>query len=247
MLQATGKHGRPLSRSYVNKMVDRIRRAFSWAVECEIIDSASYTAMKEVKGLQRGRTSAPEAERVKAVDDSVVEETLKHCSQVVGDMIRLQRMTGARPGEICNLTPAMIDRSGEVWMAKLQVNKGAWRGQDRTIYIGPASQAILLPYLLREVSSPIFSPKEADFERRERLRAQRKTPLNSGNKSGSNVVKTPKRSPGDAYTPMSYNRAIAYACDKVWPVPDGASREEAAAWRARYWWSPNLTATRSRN
>ncbi len=239
MLEATGKHGKPLSRSYINKMVDRIKRAFSWGVSRKIVKPDNWIAIKELKGLARGRTTAPESEKIKPVSDAVVEKTLQHTSQVIGDMIRFQRATGARPGEICAMTPSMIDQSGSVWIARLVHHKNAWRGKERNIFIGRVGQAIIERYLNRDPNAPLFSPKEADAERREKLRANRKTPLNSGNKKGTNIAAKPKRSPGTAYTPMTFNRAIAYACEKAWPTPANATTAEAAAWRAKYFWSPN--------
>ncbi len=56
MLDATGKHDRPLSRSYINKLVDRIRRALKWAFSRQIIKPDNYTAMKALEKLDRGRS-----------------------------------------------------------------------------------------------------------------------------------------------------------------------------------------------
>ncbi len=49
------------------------------------------------------------------VEDSTVEATLPYLSAVVADMIRLQRLTGMRPGEVCAVRPCDVDRSEEVW------------------------------------------------------------------------------------------------------------------------------------
>ena len=228
------------SRAYINKMVDRIRRMFRWATENELVDVSVYTALMTVKGLQLGRTTAPETAPVKPVDDLIVEQTIVYCSPVVADMIRLQRLTGMRPGEICVLTPSMIDRSssGSVWIANPPLHKTAYRGLERTIYLGPQAQAILQPYLDREPSLQLFSPAEADRLRRAKLSAARTTPPSSGNSVGTNRKAKPKRSPGESYTTQSYGQAVMYACSRAFQVPDGTP-EEKAAWRARYFWSPN--------
>ncbi len=239
MLDATGSRGKPLSRKYINKMIERIRRAFSWGVENELIEAHVCAALREVKGLKKGRTTAPEPPRVIGVPDAIVAQTLPFCSTVVADMIKIQQLTGMRPGEVVCLTPAMVDRSGEVWIADLVDHKTAYRGSDRRIFIGPKAQLILLKYLLRASDAALFSPREAEAERRQKQHANRVTPLSCGNVPGSNVVEAPKRTPGTSYTSESYNRAIAYACEKVWPVPKGASKEEASSWKEKYWWSPN--------
>jgi integrase len=41
--------------------------------------------------------------------------TIEHLPDVVADMVQLQRLTGARPGEICDIRPGDINRKGDVW------------------------------------------------------------------------------------------------------------------------------------
>ena len=250
MLEATGAHGKPLSRRYINRQLDRIRRAFRWGVEEEMIEPNIYEALRAVAGLKLGRTTAPEPPKVTAVPDSVVDATLPHLTSVVASMVKLQQLTGMRPGEVCSLTPSMIDTSSEVWVANIVAHKTAYRGAERTVYIGPRAQEILKPYLAREADAHLFSPAEAEAERRAKLRAARVTPLSCGNSTGTNVLEKPTRQPGTRYTTHSYGRSVGYGCAKQWPIPDGASREEAAAWRERWWWTPNqlrhAAATRAR-
>ncbi len=75
MVQATGRHGKPLSRGYINDMIGRIVRMFQWGVENEIVTASVYQSLKAVRGLQAGRTIAPDHEPVEPVDDSIVEAT----------------------------------------------------------------------------------------------------------------------------------------------------------------------------
>lgn len=203
--------GKALSRQYINKMMDRIVRMYRWAAENELVPIAVHQALSNVRGLQKGRTTAPEAIPVKPVADEVVEATLKYCTPVVADMVRTQWLTGMRPGEVCCLTPGMIDRSGEVWVATLPEHKSAWRGKDRSVYIGPRVQEILLPYLLRGSDDALFSPAEADRQRREKLRANRVTPLSCGNREGTNRKPNPATQPGMQYSTSTYSNAIRYA------------------------------------
>ncbi len=77
----------------------------------EIINVSVYQALMTVSRLKLGRTKAPDLDPVTPVADDIVDETLKHCSPVLAAMIELQRATGMRPAEVCNLTPGMIDRS----------------------------------------------------------------------------------------------------------------------------------------
>lgn len=63
-------------RKTINARVERIRRAFRWAVGEELIHVATYQALAAVDGLRLGRTSARESEPVGPVDDALVDATL---------------------------------------------------------------------------------------------------------------------------------------------------------------------------
>lgn len=236
--------GRPYSRQYINCLVDRICRMFRWAAENEVVPITVYQALSNVPGLKRGRTLAPEAPKVRPVDDAVVEQTKKHCSAVVRDMITLQQLTGMRPGEVCTLTVGMIDRSHpEVWVAILPEHKCAWRGKTREIFLGPQAQALLLPYLQRDVDVALFSAKESEQQRNAKRTEARVTPLNLGNRRGySTHVRRGtmrRRPPNEFYTSGTYARSVRYACMRAYPIPKGSSDAESAAWRAAWWWAPN--------
>ena len=250
MIKATGKHGKPLSRGYINDMVGRIVRMFRWGVENEIIESKIHDALKAVPGLRAGRTAAPDLERVLPVQDSVLEATLAYCSPTLAAMIRIQQLCGMRPGEVCLLAPSMIDRSDDVWIAKLLKHKTAWKGKKREIFIGPQAQAILLPFLLRPDDVPLFSPADSEKWRRDLRNAARVTPESCGNQRGSNRQLKPKYQPGNSYDTNSYRKAIWYAVVRAFPLARDASDEMKKEWREMYRWSPNqvrhLTATEIR-
>ena len=146
------------SRVYINKLVPIIPRMFKWAVAEELIPGGVYQALRTVEGLRKGRTEAHETKPVLPVTAEVVDATLPHLPAVVADMIRVQRLTGARPGEICQLRPVDLDRSGDVWEYRPESHKTEHHGRERIIYIGPQAQQVLLPYL-RGRPRPIASPR----------------------------------------------------------------------------------------
>lgn len=250
MVQATGKHGKPLSRGYINGMVGRIIRMFRWGVENEIVEASTYQALKAVTGLRSGRTSAPDLDPVEPVADWLVEATLAQCSPTVAAMIRLQQLCGMRPGEVCRIAPGLIDRTHDVWIARLTKHKTAWKGKRREIFIGPQAQQVLLPFLLRPEDQPCFSPSESQKWRLEQRRASRVTPDSCGNGPGTNKKTRPTWTPGNSYDTNSYRRAIWYSVARAYPIADGATEAEKEAWKTKYQWSPNqlrhLTATEIR-
>ena len=150
------------SRGYVNANIDRIRRCFKWGVAQELVPASVYQALTAVAGLRKGRSEAREPEPIAPVSEEVVEATLPRLPPVVADMVRLQRLTGARPAEICILRPCDVDRNGEVWAYRPARHKTQHHGQDRVAFIGPKAQAILAPFLLRAGDAYCFSPKESE-------------------------------------------------------------------------------------
>ena len=212
-----------LSRGVINERIRVITRVFRWAAGEELIPHSVSKPLREVEGLRKGFTEAREPHPVEPVADTDVELTLPHLSPVVADMVRLQRLTGARPSEICMMTPGAVDRTGEVWAYRPVEHKNAWRGKERVIFLGPQAQDVLLPYLLRSESTYCFSPAESEERRRAERHEQRRTPRSYGNRRGTNRKQRPQRSAGDYYTRDSYRRAIHRACDLA-----GISR-----------WSPN--------
>lgn len=167
--------GTGVTRGYVNKQVAWIKRMFKWGVSRALVPPVVYTALSTVEGLRRGRTTAREPEPVRVVDHHVVDATLPHLPAVVRDMVRFQRLTGARPGEVCQLRPIDVDRSGDVWEYRPASHKTEHRGRSRTIYIGPQAQEVLLPYLLRDAQANCFSPAESEAKRHKEQRAHRRT------------------------------------------------------------------------
>ena len=90
-----------LSRKFINQRVGRIKHIFKWAVAEELVHPAVYHALKEVPGLQHGRTTARETEPVEPVEDAIVDATVPFLTRHVRGMVELQQLTGCRPGEAC--------------------------------------------------------------------------------------------------------------------------------------------------
>lgn len=251
------------ARSNINKNAGRLKRIFKWAVSEELVGPDIYQALDAVEGLKKGRTECREADPVLPVEIERVEATMVHLTSVVQDMIRFQLLTGARPGEVCTITPGDIDRSTDVWEYFVDGHKTEHHGRVRIVMIGPQAQEILRPYLDRAEDRVCFSMSESLEERRRRQAAARTTPLSCGNRRGkrSNVDRSGGRSshrrPQEAFNTKSYNRTIRYACNLAFPAPapfgkqggesDVARKrrlstrqlEELKRWQREQSWHPN--------
>jgi integrase len=211
--------GRGWSRKNINRAVNRIRGMFKWAAASELAPASVHHGLMAVAGLKVGRCEARETEPIQPVADSIVDAVLPFLTSTVKAMIQLQRLTGARPGEICTMRIGDLQRTGEVWTYRLQQHKTQHHGRQRAISIGPRAQHVLKPFLLRiDPSAYIFSPADAVAEMRQRRSENRKTPIGHGNRRGTNVKRRPKRTPSTSYDVAAYRRAITRACDvaDVW-------------------------------
>jgi integrase len=203
------------SRPYVNKLMPIVTRCFKWGAAEELIPASVYHGLTAVEGLKKGRTTAREPAPVLPVELSLVDATLPYLPPIVADMVRFQRLTGCRPGEVCQLRPMNLDRSGEVWTYRPASHKTEHHdnGRERVIFIGPQAQAVLLPYLQREPAAHCFSAAESESKRHVEMRARRKSNLTPSQRNRRKAH--PMRRAKDSYTKDSYARAIRRAVDKA--------------------------------
>jgi integrase len=229
-----------LARKVVNQRVGRIKRMFKWGASSELIPASIPQALSMVEGLKRGRTEARETKPVQPVDDSVVDATIPYLPSVVADMVRLQRLTGMRPAEVCLLRPIDLDRTDREWIYRPESHKTQHHGKDRIVPIGPQAQRILLRYLARDAEDYCFRPCDSESKRLASRHAARKVPLCCGNRRGTNRVRKPRRSAGNRYRTHSYYNAVRRACDKAFPVPAELGTDVIAAekWRVSHRWTP---------
>lgn len=196
-------------RTHINRQMERIKRVFKWAASEELVPGSVYESLRCVSGLRRGRTAARESKPVRFVADSVVDATLPHLPDVVADMVRLQRVTGMRPSEVCILRPMDIDRSGADWLYTPGSHKTEHHGKARVILIGPQGQRVLQKYLDRPADRFCFDPADTDKARRAKLSRMfsgvfsRKAPAETSKR-------TPNRSKPSKFAPR-YN-ARTYGC-----------------------------------
>ena len=225
-------------RRYANSNIDWIRRLFKWAVSEELVRPAVYHALATVPGLRKGKTEARETAPIRPVDDATVDVTLPHLPPIVADMVRLQRLTGCRPGELCLIRPCDVDTSGDVWRYRPESHKTEHHGRDRVIFIGPKAQDVLRPYLLRDNGTYCFVPAESERNRSAQRRAARRSPL-TPSQSARRAKRNRRRPPGEHYTVDTYRRAIQRACGAAFPPPEELEEDARTAWRKAHQWHPN--------
>jgi integrase len=198
-------------RTSINRIVSRIKGMFSWAVSEELLDVTVYQALRTVRGLEEGRSAAIESPPVMPVSDADVEAVRPFVTRPVWAAIQLQRLTGARPGEILSMRGCDLDMTGDVWVYSPASHKMQHRKRSRAIHLGPRAQTIVAKFLKTDPSAYLFSPRDAWEEYLRKRRENRATPLTPSQRARRRKAK-PKKQPGDRYTVCSYGQAIRVAC-----------------------------------
>jgi integrase len=203
-----------LARKAINQNLGRIKRLFKWAVSEELIPAQVLVGLQSVSGLQAGRSEAYEPPPVLPVPEAHVNATLPYLTPQLAAMIRLQTLTGMRPGEVCAMRTADLETSGRIWFYRPCTHKTAWRGKARVIAIGPKAQEVLKPWLRLNLEEHLFQPCEAVRHFREQQRNRRKTPLTPSQKARQ-PKKNPLRRAGARYGVRAYGKAIDRAACKA--------------------------------
>lgn len=215
-----------LSRGVVNKRVGQIKRLFKWAAAEELVPPAVYHGLQALAGLGFGRTPARETEPIRPVPDLYVAAVLPFVSPHLAAMVKLQRLTGMRPGELVIMRPCDIDMTGDVWIYTPFDHKNRWRGHRKQVSLGPEAQGLIKPFLDREPKAFLFSPRESEAWRLENRPSyqgrERKTPVYPSElrrreklKGSRRQQRQPKRPKRDRYDRDSYRRAINYGLQRA--------------------------------
>lgn len=211
-----------VARTTVNRRLWCVKYMLSWALDEALITATVKAELTQVRGVKRGRTSAPERVPVRPVDDATVEKTVEHMVPNTADMVRVHRLTGMRPCELCAMRWSLIDRSRTPWVYHVppEANKNEWRGElgmPRVVCIGPKARAILERHTDGDIP---FSPARAMAEHIEAVRAARKTPVYAERRDAPHVP----RVLGERWTTDAYTKTIAAACRRAGIEPWGANR-----------------------
>jgi integrase len=148
------------ARKTVNAHVARIVRMFAWAATEKLVPRAVYDVLELVEPIAKGRDfPRPDPEPKEPVPAEHVEAVFPHLHPkkkrraVYAAMIRVQLLTGMRPGELVTVRPEDIDRRREPWRYTVtEFNKMLHRETRRVVFFGPAAREILAPLLA--VSTP---------------------------------------------------------------------------------------------
>lgn len=208
-------------RSTVNRRLWFVKHMLEWALDEALIPAAVKAELTQVKGLKRGRSAAPERPPVRPVDDATISATVDRMMPNTADMVRVHRLTGMRPCELCGLRWSLIDRSRTPWVFRPADNKNGWRGEvgfPRAVCIGPKARAILERH--KGGGDFPFSPVQSVAEYFAAKHEARKTPVYGERAKSAHVP----RVLGERWTTSAYTKTIHAACLRAGVSPWGANR-----------------------
>jgi integrase len=206
-----GRGGEAHAASTVNDRLSIIRAAFAWGREKGHVTREVANDLLHVRRVIAGRSKAKPAKKIQSVPRATVDAALGQLPPALVDMLNLLWLTGARPGEICDLCAADVETTGDVWLYVPPVHKLDHKNIVRVIPIGPKGQDIVRRYLTTNLRAPLFSPALAHGQRLEAKRAGRKTKLWPSHARRHKADPTADLS--DRYTAGSLRKAVHRACD----------------------------------
>lgn len=187
----------------INARVRRIRHVFRWLVAEELVVPSVWHGLQALAPLQPGRTPAPVSTPVRPVPEEHIWAILPHVPPTVAAMIQVQFLTGMRSMELCTMRPICLDTTAPVWLYRPVQHKTQHIGRERVILLGPKAQQIIQPFLKRDVTAFLFSPREAQKQRFLECATHRHQP---------NRRPRTRRRVGDRYTSQAYGVCIARVC-----------------------------------
>lgn len=148
--------GKTMCRGYINKSIGRIRRCFRWGVSEELVQPEVLLRLESLGPLLAGRCDAVDHPTRRPVPEEHIAQVRLEVKEVTRDILDLILLSGARPGELTMLKNEMIDRSGEIWLAKLADHKTVHHGKERVLVFGPRAQLILRKYVSDRPHAKLF-------------------------------------------------------------------------------------------
>ncbi|GAB5494977.1 MAG: site-specific integrase [Phycisphaerales bacterium] len=170
-LEQRDGEGRTRNRRTINEYTQIVVAVYKWAVSEGRVGVETWQALTSVSPLRTGRTTAAERRAVMPVCIETVNKTCAMLPCTLASLVRVQLLTGMRPGEAVSMRVGDIDRDGPVWIYRPARHKNAHRGKAREIAIPLAAQPLIQKYIDASESDGIdhiFSPERAEQERERR-------------------------------------------------------------------------------
>lgn len=146
------------SRNYCNRQIRRVIQLFAWGVPYRFVTVHLVQELRLVPPLKAGHTAARETKPRSAPSQAEIAAVRSCLPEKYQPLFDLLRLTGARPGELLQLTTGMIERCPppEPWRCVLRKHKTSHWGRQRVLYFNDKAQTILRALLSANPDAPLF-------------------------------------------------------------------------------------------
>lgn len=132
-----------LSREYINQCLSRLRRFVRWCADLDLLPISCDAELRLVKPLRPFRSPAKEPQPRRAIEDQDLAALLPHLPRWARDVVQLLRLSGARPGELLELTNAEVHTDPRAPRLTPLQHKTAHHNKSRVIPLCPDALAII--------------------------------------------------------------------------------------------------------
>lgn len=154
------------SFSHVNKLLKYLVAVLKWGVSRKLFSAANLLEIKTVEPVGKGdevyelEVNEPRTE----VPDHVILESLKYLTPILRDMVRIQRIAGMRPSEVCALRVEHV-LSAKDGVIEVREHKTARFGTRRYYAFTPDEMRILKRRCSgKGFDEYVFTPRDAYLE-----------------------------------------------------------------------------------
>ncbi len=126
--------------------ITSLKAGFNWAVKERLISKNPLAEMEKPSPISRGGEQL--------LTEEGHQKLLSAAAPFFRDFLIALNETGARPGEVANVTAADFHAGPGAWV--LKDHKTAWAGKDRVIYLTPTLVEIVKRLSARSPEGPIF-------------------------------------------------------------------------------------------
>lgn len=145
------------AKETVNTALTYIKRMFKWGHVYRGVSASATGSVVLVENIRSDHPAIARLDPVPAVPLATVEETLKHCPQVVRDMVMLQWWSGMRPGEVLAVRGIDLKHEADDLMTYRPTrHKNTWRKKARIVALGPKSVAIISKRMTTNLEARLF-------------------------------------------------------------------------------------------
>jgi len=210
------KTKKPWTYTGINRMVKKWISVLRWGCRQGILPFAIFRVLDALKPLN-ARSGLPRSPEVQPAADDALKAVLPYMTPTIREMVQIQRGTGMRAKEVCDLLVGDIDKTGDCWFVRTDKHKTAAHLRYRYFAFSAEETALLRQRCAgKKDTDHVFSQRENFAEFWAQQRAQRKTHVQPVQQQrGEERQNKRLQRYHDFFSERSYAQSIRTACRRA--------------------------------